>query len=367
MPGRTFYGNLRHPDSGREYFSGDAAYRYAAIDCTANGLKKGIKKVLGIAPENVMRLADRKGEVVAAFIPRESLVSSKGENYRWMLDIGDAPETHYSNGLNPGIEEKATNRKPFDAKEERQVCAHLDECRKARRYVEREKGLRIRYVRDFGSEAGRFVGWDVIPAKEAKKFISQYGWLLDEEEKLESYLLLTNEGLLANEAKDYVHLTQVMINDNERKKRVGNFDDFKQEGFKALLIASGKYDSARGVRLTSYAEKRIFTYINKYAKFLKSLPADEPIDGDGRNEPEAPRIWSPDAGLAKLDVRKLLPLLSERELLVVQKHYGLGDRKAMTFEDIGKEMNTTKQMVKKIEKTAVMKMRGMALQEQANI
>jgi len=367
MTERMSYGNVRHPDSGHGYLSGDAAYRYAAIDCAANGLKKGMKKVLRMAPENVMRLADRKGEVAATFIPRDSLVSSKGENYRWMPDIDDAPETHYSNGLGPGIEEKAENREPFDAKEERQVCAHLDECRKARRYVEREKGLRLRYVQDFGSlvlggKAGRFVGWDIIPAKEAKKFISQYGWLLDEEEKLESLLLLTNEKLLGSEAKDYAHLTQVMINDNGRKKRVRNFDDFEQEGFRALLIASRKYDSARGARLTSYAEKRIFTYINKYAKFLKSLPMDEPIGGNGKNEPEASRIWSPDAGLARLDVQKLLPLLDERERGVIKKHFGLGEEKEITLEDIGRRMGISKEMVRKIEAKAIGKMCEAAMQ-----
>ena len=61
--------------------------------------------------------------------------------------------------------------------------------------------------------------------------------------------------------------------------------------------------------------------------------------------------------LCRNDINKLLSGLKEREALVIQKRFGLNDGYEMTLEEIGKELNVTRERVRQIEANALSKLR----------
>ena len=61
--------------------------------------------------------------------------------------------------------------------------------------------------------------------------------------------------------------------------------------------------------------------------------------------------------LCRNDINKVLSGLKEREALVIQKRFGLNDGYEMTLEEIGKELNVTRERVRQIEAKALSKLR----------
>lgn len=59
----------------------------------------------------------------------------------------------------------------------------------------------------------------------------------------------------------------------------------------------------------------------------------------------------------KLIVDKILSVLSDRERYIIEEYYGIGDKKEKNLEEIGIELNITRERVRQIKKSAINKLR----------
>ncbi len=64
-----------------------------------------------------------------------------------------------------------------------------------------------------------------------------------------------------------------------------------------------------------------------------------------------------DAGLLKVHLNQLLAGLTERERLVLEQRFGLGDRTPLTLAEVGLQFHATRERVRQIEEKALKKMR----------
>ena len=99
-------------------------------------------------------------------------------------------------------------------------------------------------------------------------------------------------------------------------------------------------------------------------QYLISLdtPVNEEDDDCLIDFVEDKHFVSPAAAVAKMDLKeqlfKVMDSLEEREKEVLIKRYGLLDGEPMTLEEIGKDMNLSRERIRQIEEKALRKMRN---------
>ena len=168
---------------------------------------------------------------------------------------------------------------------------------------------------------------------------------------------------------------------NIAKKYTGrglSYSDLIAEGNMGLLKAIDKFDGAKGYKTITYSvwwiKQSILEAIDKRNGIEhEDLPLDtegsslfdtddydvQPLIGDEFKED------SIESSLNKEDLQSSVEIvlhgLTPRERTIVEKYYGLGGEKEMTLEEIGKEMNLTKERIRQINDKALKKMKSNAL------
>jgi RNA polymerase sigma factor (sigma-70 family) len=132
------------------------------------------------------------------------------------------------------------------------------------------------------------------------------------------------------------------------------------EGNIILMRAVEGFDIHKGNRLSTYATLAL---MKGFAQAVPMLLAS----GRGSADlqllaalPDARADRAQDHRLDRDEVRHLLGRLSSRERQVLIAHYGLGSDESATYEEVGQRMGLSKQSVRKIEQTALAKLRERA-------
>ena len=152
---------------------------------------------------------------------------------------------------------------------------------------------------------------------------------------------------------------------------VGGSDDLISIGTIGLIKAVDTFRPQMGKKLTTYAsrciENEILMYLRKNRNSFQEVSLNEPI----ANEKDGSEITLLDAIAAPQQrsvveriqleqelkqLRRYLPLLEERELLVLEKRFGLNGRKEQTQKEIAQELNISRSYVSRIEKRAFLKL-----------
>ena len=148
-------------------------------------------------------------------------------------------------------------------------------------------------------------------------------------------------------------------------------DDLISIGTIGLIKAVDTFRPQMGKKLTTYAsrciENEILMYLRKNRNSFQEVSLNEPI----ANEKDGSEITLLDAIAAPQQrsvveriqleqelkqLRRYLPLLEERELLVLEKRFGLNGRKEQTQKEIAQELNISRSYVSRIEKRAFLKL-----------
>lgn len=130
--------------------------------------------------------------------------------------------------------------------------------------------------------------------------------------------------------------------------------DLIQEGNIGLMHAAEKYDYTK--------EKEILSYLQN------PVSLETPVGEDGENNlgdmVEDKDATTPEDAMNQLvqkeEVQELLESLNDRERQVIRLRFGLEDGKTHTLEEIGDELNVTRERVRQIEARAMEKLRSKA-------
>lgn len=148
-------------------------------------------------------------------------------------------------------------------------------------------------------------------------------------------------------------------------------DDLISIGTIGLIKAVDSFRPEKGKKLTTYAsrciENEILMYLRKNRNSFQNVSLNEPIanEKDGSEITLLDAIAAPpqrsvvdqiqlETRLAQLE--QFLPLLEERELLILEKRFGLHGRREQTQKEIASEMHISRSYVSRIEKRAFMKL-----------
>lgn len=150
-----------------------------------------------------------------------------------------------------------------------------------------------------------------------------------------------------------------------------NIEDLISIGTIGLIKAVGTYQPARSIKLATYAsrciENEILMYLRKNRNSFSDVSLNEPI----ANEKDGSEITLMDAIAAPeqrsvceqivleerlKQLQAFLPLLDERELMIIEKRFGLHGRKEQTQKEIAQELGISRSYVSRIEKRAFLKL-----------
>lgn len=152
-----------------------------------------------------------------------------------------------------------------------------------------------------------------------------------------------------------------------------SYSDLIQEGNNGLFRAVDKFEPERGNKFISYAVNWIRESILTALKKRNSLASEElpeNIDNIDDNSIEGNSIDSCfietyDDNHKDKDINTILKLLlkdlSPRERYIVTKYNGINEKKPKTLEELGNELNLTKERVRQINEKAMKKLRAAAL------
>lgn len=152
-----------------------------------------------------------------------------------------------------------------------------------------------------------------------------------------------------------------------------SYSDLIAEGNYGLMKAFDKFDYEKGFKTISYSVWWIKQSILEALKERNGIPSDElPKDYEKQFEDDDTSLKSEtlpsfleeentNGSENKEIIESLMEVLSDRECKIVSKYYGLGTNKEMTLEEIGNEINLTKERVRQILEKALKKMRCEAL------
>jgi RNA polymerase sporulation-specific sigma factor len=148
-------------------------------------------------------------------------------------------------------------------------------------------------------------------------------------------------------------------------------DDLISIGIVGLIKAIDSYDISKGTRLATYAAKcidnEILMLIRNNKKIRNEVYLQDPIGVDKEgNEISLMDILGTDEDSVieivetKIQIKKLYDkidkCLGEREKIVIQMRYGLGDGKIRTQREIAKILGISRSYVSRIEKKALKKL-----------
>lgn len=190
----------------------------------------------------------------------------------------------------------------------------------------------------------------------------------DEEEK---YLLLMKEG--DKEARNILiehnlRLVAHIVKKFEHKS--GEQDDLISIGTIGLIKGIDTYSMNKKVKLTTYCarciQNEILMYYRSNNKNNRNISINESIgyDKDGNEITIIDILKAPKPDFAmdlhtKDNIRQLkgyLNVLNERELDIINRRYGLRNKKEQTQKSIAKSLNISRSYVSRIEKRALIKM-----------
>ena len=141
-------------------------------------------------------------------------------------------------------------------------------------------------------------------------------------------------------------------------------DDLISIGTIGLIKAVDTFAPEKGKKLTTYAsrciENEILMYLRKNRNSFSDVSLNEPI----ANEKDGSEITLMDAIAAPpqrsvceqivleeqlRQLQQFLPLLDERELLIIEKRFGLHGRREQTQKEIAQELGISRSYVSRIE------------------
>lgn len=143
-----------------------------------------------------------------------------------------------------------------------------------------------------------------------------------------------------------------------------NFFELISDGNMALMRAVDKFDFARGFRFSTYATwaitrsfaRSVPEEINRADRFQTGCEELLGSTGDTRSDDAG---GEDAAAVAKEAIARTLRLLDERERVIVERHFGLGNADSgQTLDEIGRELGLSKERVRQIELKALAKLRA---------
>ena len=193
--------------------------------------------------------------------------------------------------------------------------------------------------------------------------------LTDEEEA--KYLLLMQNG--DNEARSKLIEHNLRLVAHIVKKfdvKNGDTDDMISIGTIGLIKGIDTYKPNKSVKLTTYCarciQNEILMYYRANNKNNKNISINESIGYDKEgNEITILDIIKSDKPDFALDlhtkeniklINKYIKVLNERERDIIERRYGLDNRKEQTQKSIAKTLNISRSYVSRIEKRALIKM-----------
>ena len=158
-----------------------------------------------------------------------------------------------------------------------------------------------------------------------------------------------------------------------RSKTNVSFADLISEGNIGLIRAAQKYDPTRNIRFSSYAVWWIKASINECIErykgnieynFMEDYQIVNLVESEGSydniNEEFEQKMNNLQSRKSAID--DLVKCLEERKKKIIMLFFGLeGNRKEMNLDEISKEMSLTKERVRQIKDTALVKLKCEAL------
>lgn len=158
-----------------------------------------------------------------------------------------------------------------------------------------------------------------------------------------------------------------------RSKTNVSFADLISEGNIGLIRAAQKYDPTRNIRFSSYAVWWIKASINECIEryrgsieynFMEDYQIVNLVESEGSydniNEEFEQKMNNLQSRKSAID--DLVKCLEDREKKIIMLFFGLeGNRKEMNLDEISKEMSLTKERVRQIKDTALVKLKCEAL------
>ena len=189
---------------------------------------------------------------------------------------------------------------------------------------------------------------------------------LDEVDRLQNEALVVKNQIISANLRLVVSIA---------KRHVGPSNDFfglVSDGNMSLIRAVEKFDYARGNKFSTYASWAIMknfarTIPEEFHRRDRFVTGHEDMfesaadDRLGEHEYESAQVKMQDA------VRGMLGFLDDRERQIILSRYGLNGVPQQTLEQIGRELNITKERVRQLESRAQAKMRRIADEQKLDL
>lgn len=162
-------------------------------------------------------------------------------------------------------------------------------------------------------------------------------------------------------------LVRSIVNELYRKRADLTYNDIVQEGLVGLLIAFDRFDLERDIEFTTYASYYIKMRIKQaYKNTLIRVPAYVYGIKDPKNKyvqiMEKVKfikynLFDVKSRLSKEEITINMNNLDDKESFIINKHFGLNGNEQLTFKEIGKLLNISREWIRKIEIKALKKLR----------